>query len=106
MGEKEQMVRLWLDDLRPMPDGYDVHARTAGEAIAILQAGNVVAISFDNDLGPEEAGQGYQVANWIEEAAFNGSLPKLAWRIHSANPVGRQNIARAMENADRFWSRG
>ena len=102
-------MKVWLDDLRPMPAGFDVHARTAGEAIALLQQGGVTLLSLDHDLGGPENGTGYEVAKWIEEHAFRwsqdepGGLPLLEWRIHSRNPVGLQNMVLALQNASRFW---
>ena len=98
-------MKIWLDDERPMPDGFDVHARTFDEAISFIENNDVELISFDHDLGAEENGTGYDVANWIEAEAYLGMLPKIEWRIHSGNPVGRDNIRRAMENADKYWSR-
>jgi hypothetical protein len=93
-----------------MPAGFDIHARTAGEAIALLQQGVVTLISLARDLGDPENGTGYEVARWIEEQAFrwsqgeSGGLQPLEWRIHSQNPVGLQNMVLALQNAFRFWS--
>jgi hypothetical protein len=53
-----------------------------------LKQNRVTKISLDHDLGLEEAGTGYDVAKWIEEATYNKTLNKLNWNIHSANPVG------------------
>ncbi|MBY0227710.1 MAG: hypothetical protein K2W96_00380 [Gemmataceae bacterium] len=94
-------MRLYLDDVRDMPPGFDHCARTAAEALDLLRTGRVAFLSFDHDLGTEETG--YTVASWIERAAFDGTLPRLGWAVHSANPVGRANIEAAMRNADRFW---
>lgn len=106
-------IRLWLDDIRPMPDGYTVHARTAAEAIELLKGGNVTLISFDHDLGdvpvaqadgyaPSEA-TGYTVAMWIEAQAFeNPDFVVPAYTIHSANPIGAKNIHICMEMAQRY----
>ncbi len=96
------MVRLWLDDVRPAPEGW-VHACTAQAAISILNVGNVTEISFDHDLGPDNAGTGYDVACAIEEGAYDSLMPKLKWAIHSANPVGRERITSAMNSAERWW---
>jgi len=102
-------MRVWLDDLRTPSAGFDIHARTADEAIALFKGGNVSLISLDHDLGEPANGTGYEVARWIEEHAFRWSqgepdgLPPLAWRIHSQNPVGLQNMTRALQNATRFW---
>ncbi len=102
-------MKLWLDDLRPMASGFDVHVRTAAEAIRLLSADGVTEISLDHDLGEEENGTGYEVAKWIEEAAFRwregaeGGLSPVKWAIHSQNPVGVAKMIQALRNADRFW---
>lgn len=95
---------MWLDDLRPMPSRFNYHAKTADEAIKMLKSGKVIEVSLDHDLGPPEAGTGDDVAKWIEQSAFHGKLKQLDWNIHSANPVGVQNMKAALTSADRFWS--
>lgn len=102
--DNQNKIKVWLDDERPMPSAFDVHAKTAKEAIDILKGGNVSYISLDHDLGPVEAGTGMDVAKWIEEAAFNQTLEPLSYNLHTANPVGRDNMAKALINADKFWS--
>jgi hypothetical protein len=98
-------MKLWLDDLRPAPDGW-TWVTTAPAAIERLGAGGVLEVSLDHDLGEDPAaGSGYDVAMFIEEAAFHGRLGRVAWAIHSANPVGRQRMTRALENAERWWDR-
>jgi len=87
-----------------MPEEFDVHVRTADEAIELLRSGRVIEISLDHDLGEEVNGTGYDVALWIEEHAFYGDLPKLKWHIHSQNNVGAERMLTALQNADRFWS--
>ena len=96
-------MKLWLDDVRPAPEGWRA-VQTAAEAIAVLASGGVELVSLDHDLGPAEAGTGYDVASWIEEQAASGTLRRLAWRVHSANPVGVDRMRAALESADRFWS--
>lgn len=41
----------------------------------------------------------------IEELAYEKSIPQFTWHVHSANPVGRANIIRAMESVERYWRR-
>lgn len=98
-------LKLWLDDSRPMPSDFDLHVRTAKEAIEILKAQKVDFISLDHDLGLPETGTGHDVANWIEQMAFYGSIGRIDWQVHSANPSGRDNIISTMESAERFWRR-
>lgn len=103
--EQQNQLSVWLDDERKMPPEFNIHVKTASEAIELLKTGRVAKISLDHDLGNPENGTGAQVARWIEEQAYHGTLPQLAWTVHSANPVGRANMTAALTNADKFWSR-
>lgn len=105
-------VELWLDDERDPKDPIIIQnfgsnpnmiwVKTVPEAIEIIKLGQVKFISFDNDLGlPEE---GKDLAKWIEEQAYNKTLPAMKWRVHSMNSVGRKEIIAAMQSADRFWN--
>ena len=98
-------MRIWLDDERQMPDGYDLHIKKASVLIKLLSKGRSVVsfISFDHDLGDDKDGTGYSVATYIEEMAQAQRIARIEWKIHSANPVGEKNITAAMESAERFW---
>ena len=105
---------VWLDDDRDPTDGFIqrefgaatdmLWVKTAAECIAVLSVGGVTAISLDHDLGARENGTGYDVAKWIEKAAFDGTLPRLVWRLHTASPVGRKSMMAALQNANEFWT--
>lgn len=106
-------MRIWLDDERNPKDPYiqsefgsegdEIWAKTAQVAISYLKQGNCEHISLDHDLGM--AATGLDVAEWIEEQAYLGNLPKLQWSVHSLNPVGKKNITQAMTKADEYWER-
>lgn len=96
-------MKIWLDDIRPMPPEFNFWAKTADQAISALKLGTVTEISLDHDLGDGDNGTGYEVAAWIEESAYFGTLPILKWSIHSANPIGRLKMISALTNADTFW---
>ena len=101
----KRKISVWLDDERPMPASFDIHVKTPEEAIDLLKQDIVEYISLDHDLGLEpETRNGYMVAKFIEEAAYNGELTPLAWNLHTANSVGRDNMSRALMNADKFWA--
>ena len=93
---------VWLDDIRPMPESFTVHVKTAKEAIELLKTNQVTLISLDHDLG--EYLTGYDVAKYIERAASSGTLKRLTVAVHTANPVGRVKMCQALENAKKFWS--
>lgn len=94
------MVNLWIDDERKEPEGWIV-AKTADEAIELINKFEFDCISFDHDLG--EGGTGYTVITYIESLAFNNCnfrCPK--FKIHSANPVGRGRIQQVIDSIDRI----
>ena len=90
-------MKVFLDDERPTPEGW-VRAFTAPEAIELLKTGKVTHLSLDHDLGPPEAGTGYQVCLWVEEQVmteafdFDNFYTPPVMTVHSANPVGRQRM--------------
>lgn len=89
-------MRLFLDDERSAYTDEWARAYTAGEAIAFLDEGGVVEVSLDHDLGPPEAGTGYDVMLYIEARAYaepEWAVPKI--RIHTANTVGRGKMEAA-----------
>lgn len=111
---------LWLDDIRPAPDGW-YHARTVDEAIAFLCMNDVQQASLDHDLGacaeclggksPEQwleetayqsmphcdhFGTGYTLVCWMEE---HGVWPRQKPTVHSRNPVGRARMQQVIEKA-------
>ena len=106
-------VRVWLDDERNPQSpiiqrdygalGDELWVKAVDETKRLLESGNVIYISFDHDLGL--GSNGHDLAKWVEEKAFNGELGRFQWRVHSANPVGRENIKNTMMSAERFWDR-
>lgn len=95
-------MRLWLDDERPLPVNFDVHVRSAFDAINLLSTGLFTAVSLDHDLG-EGRGSGADVAKWVAWAAHNEQLGRVAWSCHSANTPGRDNIVSLMISAEQAW---
>lgn len=98
-------ISVWLDDVRPMPAGYNIHAKTAKEAIDLLSNGDVDRISLDHDLGEPANGTGMDVAKFIEKQAFEGKIKPPRASLHTSNPVGRANMAQAIRNAYEYWER-
>jgi len=88
-------MKLWIDDVRPAPSGWH-RARDGWQAQRILEANwhDITAVSFDHDLG--DSPTGYDVLVWIERRIFAGWRFTTNLEIHSANPVGRQNMLRAI----------
>ena len=85
----EPPVRVFLDDDlidRVAPAGW-IHVQTAPQAIELLRSRVVLELSLDHDLGPEEAGTGYDVCLFLAEQSEGGNdfWPRETLSIHSAN---------------------
>lgn len=98
-------MRIWLDDERPMPPGYDVHVKNSNYMYTLIDMGLVTSISFDHDLGSGFP-TGNDIAKYIEELCAKGKLVRwIRYSIHSCNPVGRVNILNTMQNANKLWEK-
>lgn len=92
MGKQtNKKINLYLDDERKCPHGFYL-ARTFEEAVEVVLNNEVNIISLDHDLGAESNGDllktGYDFAKYLCE---NGVKCNEIY-IHTANPVGRENI--------------
>ena len=87
---------LWVDDLRGVPNNYIgeyeiIIARNYNEAIRELHRFNYDVICLDHDLGEEKTG--YDICKYIVENHIY--CPE--YRLHTSNPVGRQNMKQLLE---------
>ena len=95
-------IRVWLDDDledRAAPEGW-IHVTTAREVTELLATGSVVELSLDHDLGDDDLyGRGIDVINWLgeqQEACGRFLWPRDGITLHTANPYGRDTMARAI----------
>ena len=94
-------MKLWIDDVREPPYGYR-WARSVNEAKLIIRdyetmlkaSGGKVRyqielIDIDHDAGDfaKDGGDYIKLLDWLEETGRNYPI-----RIHSMNPVGRENM--------------
>ncbi len=87
--------RLFIDDIRaPIAEDWLV-ARTSSEALGLMaNRGCPIEISFDHDLGGDDTAM-VVVKRMIEldiDAKGGFIPPAFTFAVHSANPVGRDNI--------------
>ena len=92
-------MKVWLDDERHEPATW-IRARTAADAIALLNSGVVELISLDHDLG-DGAGEGYDVLVWIERAVVERGFQPPKIFVHTANPPARERMLAAVEAIER-----
>lgn len=86
---------LWLDDLRPIPEGFDNWSPDFEHACCLVKEKGIPNyISFDHDLGPGKM-TGYDFAKYLCMLDYCGyaKFPKdFSFGVHSANPTGQKNI--------------
>lgn len=98
-------MKLWIDDVRPAPDGYSwvMSVNSAkkfiewfeNEVKACEKYGidnpwyQSVLIDIDHDAGDyvNNGGDYIKLLDWLEETGRSYPI-----RIHSMNPVGRENM--------------
>ncbi|WP_157279214.1 cyclic-phosphate processing receiver domain-containing protein [Aliarcobacter butzleri] len=100
------MYTMFLDDIRTPKEKFDVITRSYDEAVNFVKENGIPNfISFDHDLGCDDKGNilksGYDFAKWLVEQSLNEVLefPKdFTFQVHSANPIGRNNINSILNN--------
>lgn len=92
-------MKLWVDDVRPAPEGYWLaeSVNSAKLAIQIVEDSNsltVELIDLDHDAGDyaNDGGDYIKLLDWLEETGRNYPI-----RIHSMNPVGVENMRRIIQ---------
>jgi hypothetical protein len=89
-------TKLFLDDVRPVPSGYFL-VTNYDEFVSFLeQQGVPIFISFDHDLGDVKTG--YDCAKYLVEFCLDNFLTLPDYKVHSQNPVGKENIEKLLEN--------
>ena len=105
-------MKLWVDDVRPAPEGY-VWCKSVSKAKSVITkfenenryfaerewGGRIPPIplefiDIDHDAGDyaSDGGDYIRLLDWLEETGRNYPI-----RIHSANAVGVQNMRRIIE---------
>jgi hypothetical protein len=91
--QKEFGLKLWVDDLRPAPAGWEL-AKNVQEAKAALLGGEVKEASLDHDLGEGHGKEGYDLVLWMAEHSV---WPEKGLSVHSANPPGAEKMCALVE---------
>ena len=92
-------MKLWVDDVRPAPEGYEVICYSVNASIASINTYErlgrcIELIDIDHDAGDyaSDGGDYIKLLDWLEETGRNYPI-----RIHSMNPVGVENMRRIIE---------
>jgi len=95
-------MKVWLDDVRPVPDNSWIRTETAQQTIELLRTEQVEIVSLDHDLGLLEE-TGYDVIKWIERmvrSTTDYEPPEI--RVHTDNPPARERMNAAIISILKF----
>lgn len=100
------MIKIWVDDERPMPEGYDARARSVCEAILAIalfpgKYDEELFLDLDHDAGEFRrfGGDFITILEFLEYMDKTvGAEGKIKVHFHSANPVGVKNMRAIVEN--------
>lgn len=105
-------MKLWIDDVRPAPDGYQ-WCKSVNEAKYRIgyckylknwienhpnpgfeEQDEIELIDIDHDAGDyvSDGGDYIKLLDWLEEVGYDGYI-----HIHSMNPVGVENMRRIIQ---------
>ena len=98
-------MKLWIDDVRPAPDGY-VWIKSVNKTHEFIEIYEniyrreqdpfmkIELIDIDHDAGDFaiDGGDYIKLLDWLEETGRNYPI-----RIHSMNPVGRERMRAIIE---------
>ncbi len=100
-------MKLWIDDVRPAPEGY-VWCKSVNSTIGVIESVEqtcfnwydvrdediISIVDIDHDAGDyaSDGGDYIRLLDWLEETGRNYPI-----RIHSMNPVGVANMRRIIE---------
>lgn len=100
--EKNTSFKIYVDDVRPVPQGY-IGTKSVDETIALIEyieenGATIECLDLDHDLG-DYACFGGDAINILDYLVMEEKFYPIL--IHTANPVGRANMERMI---NRFWS--
>ena len=100
------MIKIWVDDIRPTPDGY-TGFMTTNAALRFIRQNymSIEEISLDHDCGwnMNEGGDYINILKEMQRLSCRHGFDfsHIKFRLHSANPVGVQNMRAILE--DNGW---
>ena len=100
-------MKLWIDDVRPAPEGYKwIHSVDEAKCVIShyseviffndsgIRIDEIEIIDIDHDAGiyAQFGGDYIKLLDWLEETGRNYPI-----HIHSMNPVGIENMRRIIQ---------
>ena len=107
------MIKLWIDDVRPAPDGY-IWCRSTNSALRFITQNKsyIELIDLDHDAGDyaKDGGDFIDVLKELQRLSRNPRhatiyapiCKNIKFRLHSMNPVGVINMRNIIQ--DNGWT--
>lgn len=86
--ELQNIIKLYVDDVREVPDSTWNLEKTFHGAICFLENHNVHTVSLDHDLGcfyGTREMTGRDILNWLIARIYEGKHTPTVVKVHSAN---------------------
>lgn len=94
-------MKIWLDDIRPCPEGHVWALDYDDFVYLVVKYGLPEHVNLDHDLGHDWK-TGYAACKFMVEYHMkHPETPWPTWSIHSANPVGSENMRGLLENYEK-----
>lgn len=91
-------MKIWVDDVRIAPDGY-IWCKSTNEALCLIvgNINDIELLDLDHDMGDTFGGDTIIILKELERKShrdnnFKTAVEKILFRLHSANPVGVENM--------------
>lgn len=107
---KESMIKIWVDDEREMPEGFDVWERTVLGTLECIEMAYKyslpIELSLDHDAGSyaDKGGDYIKILDWLERESREHFFDwerfikeNITFHLHTANPVGKENMRRIIQ---------
>lgn len=106
---EDRIIKIWVDDKREMPEGYDIHVTSVEDAIKELAAAYAVSVPVEISLDHDAGTQGGNCDDYIKilillEKYSHGRITwnrfikeKITFHLHTTNPAGRDNMRRIIQ---------
>lgn len=96
-------MKLWVDDIRPAPEGWcQAHSVNAAKEMILANYPDIDGISLDHDssIYNQFGGDYINILKWLEEEEHkkNKKIVTFPIHIHSMNSVGVENMRNIIQH--------
>lgn len=97
-------MKIWVDDIRQAPEGY-IWCKSTNEALRLIFVQHnykIEVIDLDHNMGDTFGGDAIRILQEFERKSHRNSeiaeaVKNIKFRLHSANPVGVENMRRIIQ---------